>query len=279
VNNFALFASLLLVSGIGAPALAQSSRPAAKKRALKERSLELVHTFLVALERGKVDKAMAVTATPFLMIRKGKRRTFNKKELLKLFGSEDGRELGRRAAMFRKKDAKRVTPPRMTPLYWGPKSARAKKTVGRFPEFEGCGWVGIVYRGKKRRAEEANDPFAIKLVGKQLKIVGLHVDPALLPPPVPGSLASFEEAEALAAKGRAAFKACVRARVKGTREEFRKKHREAKGLLREAIEALNDALDPNRKKDGALPKELEGHEMTVQELSMYLIDVEKMGRR
>lgn len=279
MNRFALSASLLLAGSLTAPALAQSSRPATKTPALKERSLKLVHTFLVALKEGKVDKALAATTTPFFMIHKGKLKTLNEKDLRKLFGGLDGRELGERAAMFRQQDAKRVTPPRMTPLYWGPKSARAKKAVSRFREFEGCSWVGVVYRGKKQTPEAANDPFAIKLVGERLKIVGVHVDPALVRPPVPGSLASFQRAEALAAKGRAAYKACAEAQAQGTREEFRQKHREATRLLSEAIEAFNDALDPHRKKDGMLPAEFEGHERTVQELSMYLIDVEKLGRR
>lgn len=280
MNRLALLGALLLIACLSAPALAQGSRPAAQKKPAKKRlalnkegSLKLVHKLLIALEKGQVKKAMGMVKTPFLGLRDGKLVKMSAADLEKVF-TKEGKEFGYLAEMFRKRSAKR-----MTALYWGPKSARAKKTAARFPEFKGCGWVGVVYKGKKKRPEEANDPFAIRLVDNRLKVVGLHTDPALSPPSRPGSLASIREAETLAAKGKAAYKGALRARSKGPTEEAKEKHEEAKRLLSEAIKAYNEILDALRKKDGTLPREYEGHEAAHYELRRFLSDLEKMGVR
>ncbi|MBL4846870.1 MAG: hypothetical protein JKY65_15230 [Planctomycetes bacterium] len=269
LNRPALLICASLVLGLGAPALAQGSPPAkkpAKKKKLtlnKEGSLKLVHKFLIALEKGQVKKALGMVKTPFLVMRGGKLLKLSGKELKKDFSGESGRQLGRRVVMFRKPHAKE-----MTALYWGPKSARAKKAAKRFPAFKGCGWVGVVYAGSKRKAEEAREPYAIKLVDKKLKII------ARISPKPRNDVAALKKAEALAAKGKAAYKAFDTAERKGS-GDAKAKHKEAVRLLSQALDAYNELLEPYRDKEGMLPPAYEGYEVALAELAQLLYDAEK----
>jgi hypothetical protein len=85
-------------------------------------------------------------------------------------------------------------------------------------------------------------------------------------------------AEGLAAEGRASYKDFVRAvRAEAPPEEVKRKARQARADLRQAIDAYNEALDPLRDDEGFLPQEHEGHEAAIQETARYLVDLEKLA--
>jgi hypothetical protein len=171
------------------PALAQSSKPtktpAAKKPAAKkpakkgkkkvsltkDSARKLVHSFLVALEKKNYAKAMTMVQLPFSLAADGKVTTMKKAQLEKALKGKFGTRAAKLVKGFRKSAEKE-----MTALYWGPKSARGKATAKKHKVFQNVGWVGTVYAGKKKKAEEAKKPFAVKLVAGKLLIVGFHDD-------------------------------------------------------------------------------------------------------
>jgi len=167
------------------PAAAQSSKPTKKpaakkpapKKAKKKVSLtkdaarKVVHSFLVALEKKDYAKAMTLVHLPFSMAGKGKVTTLKKAQLEVALKGKFGAKAAEQVVAFRKSGEKK-----MTALYWGPKSARGKATAKKHKVFANVGWVGVVYAGKKKKAEEAKKPFAVKLVAGKLLIVGFHDD-------------------------------------------------------------------------------------------------------
>ena len=137
----------------------------------KDASLKLIHQLCLAMEKKDVKGALALCATPFRVVSDGKLVEWKAKELEQALAGKFGQRIGERAMSFRKKGAEE-----QTALYWGPKSKRGKATQTKYEPFKGAGWVGVVYKGKKKKPEEAKKPFAIQVVDGQLKVIGFHDD-------------------------------------------------------------------------------------------------------
>lgn len=174
---------LLLASPVAAQSSQPAKKPAAKKPAAKkpagkkkvtlnkEAARKLVHSFYVALEKKNYAKAMTMVQLPFSLAAKGKLTTMKKAEFEKALKGKFGAKIAKHVKAFRKSGEKE-----MTALYWGPKSKRAKAAAKKHKVFSNVGWVGVVFAGKKKKAEDAKKPFAVKLVKGKLLIVGFHDD-------------------------------------------------------------------------------------------------------
>ena len=157
-----------------APAKKTEKTPAKKSKKVsvnKDASLKLIHQLCLAMEKKDVKGALALCATPFRVVSDGKLVEWKAKELEQALAGKFGQRIGERAMSFRKKGAEE-----QTALYWGPKSKRGKATQTKYEPFKGAGWVGVVYKGKKKKPEEAKKPFAIQVVDGQLKVIGFHDD-------------------------------------------------------------------------------------------------------